>query len=143
MKKLVAITLFILIGATSMFASTSKYRLNDESVDVLINQAIEISIDQLTNDVSNRLANLPMSDLQFNAEKKTVVAFLLNWFFGYLGIHRLYLGTSTGTFIGYILTCGGLGIVQFVDWIVLLIALIEDSDISKYVDNPKFFMWLD
>jgi hypothetical protein len=45
------------------------------------------------------------------------------------------------TWVGYILTCGGIfGIVPFVDWIVLLIGLVED-DISKYVNNPKFFMW--
>ena len=44
------------------------------------------------------------------------------------------------TGVGYILTCGGCGIVATVDWIVLLIGLIN-NDISKYVNNPKFFMW--
>jgi hypothetical protein len=41
----------------------------------------------------------------------------------------------------YIFTCFGIfGIVPLVDWIVLLIGLVND-DISKYEDNDKFFMW--
>ncbi len=69
-----------------------------------------------------------------------VIAFLLAFFIGPLGIHRAYMGTSAGVVIGYILTFGGCGIVAFVDWIVLLIGVIE-NDISKYVDNTRFFMW--
>jgi uncharacterized membrane protein len=43
------------------------------------------------------------------------------------------------TGIGYILTCGGIfGIVPLVDFIVLIINI---DNISKYVNNPKFFMW--
>jgi TM2 domain-containing membrane protein YozV len=74
------------------------------------------------------------------AEKSPIVAFLLAFFLGGLGIHRFYMGTKTMTGIGYILTCGGLGIVSLVDWILLLVGVIND-DIDKYVDNPKFFMW--
>ena len=51
------------------------------------------------------------------------------------------MGTATLTGVGYILTLGGCGIVATVDWIVLLIALVNNEGISKYEDNPKFFMW--
>ncbi|MBK7388437.1 MAG: TM2 domain-containing protein [Bacteroidetes bacterium] len=74
------------------------------------------------------------------AEKSPIVAFLLSTFLGLLGIHRFYMGTKTMTGVGYILTCGGLGIVATVDWVLLLIGTIND-DIDKYIDNPKFFMW--
>ena len=75
------------------------------------------------------------------AERNATVAFVLSWFVGFLGVHRFYMGTETLTGVGYILTLGGCGIVAFVDWIVLLIALINQEGISKYEDNPKFFMW--
>jgi TM2 domain-containing membrane protein YozV len=75
------------------------------------------------------------------ASKDPVVAFILSTFLGGLGIHRFYMGTATLTGVGYILTLGGCGIVAFVDWVVLLIALVQDEGIGKYTDNPKFFMW--
>jgi len=77
---------------------------------------------------------------QFRASDKTfVAAILLNFFLGGLGIHRLYLGTATLTWVGYILTfCGILGIVPLIDFIVLI---VHNEDISPYVDNTKFFMW--
>ncbi|OWY19836.1 TM2 domain-containing protein [Sphingobacteriales bacterium UPWRP_1] len=89
-----------------------------------------------------KVAGLNPNMTKVAGDKNPVVAFILAWFLGSLGIHRFYLGTKTLTGIGYILTCGGFGIVALVDWVMLLIGLIDD-DISKYIDNPKFFMWLD
>ena len=66
-----------------------------------------------------------------------LVAFVLCTLLGTLGIHRFYMGTATLTGIGYILTGGGFGVVVLIDWVVLLI----NSDISKYENNTKFFMW--
>ncbi|TAN19529.1 MAG: TM2 domain-containing protein [Chitinophagaceae bacterium] len=71
--------------------------------------------------------------------KSFAAALLLDLFLGGLGIHRLYLGTKTMTWVGYILTCGGIfGIVPLVDLVVLI---VHNEDISPYVNNPKFFMW--
>ncbi|TAE38530.1 MAG: TM2 domain-containing protein [Runella slithyformis] len=75
------------------------------------------------------------------AGKDATTSFLLAFFLGALGVHRFYMGTATLTGIGYILTCGGCGIVATVDWVVLLIAMVNKEGISKYEDNPKFFMW--
>ena len=88
-------------------------------------------------------ASVPfMADLNnpaFVGEKDPLVALLLDIFVGGLGIHRLYLGTETLTWVGYILTCGGIfGIVPLVDLIVLA---VNYDDISPYIDNPRFFMW--
>lgn len=74
-----------------------------------------------------------------SGDKNAVLAIVLNLFLGGLGIHRAYLGTETLTWVGYILTCGGIfGIVPLVDIIVLI---INANDISEYEDNSKFFMW--
>lgn len=110
----------------------TSFEVNDSQLDALFAEAEDISEE----------VNLSVlaSPAEIKADKSPAVAFILAWFLGVLGIHRAYMGTSTGTIIGYILTCGGFGIVAFIDWVVLLIGLVND-DISKYTDNSKFFMW--
>ena len=73
--------------------------------------------------------------------KSRLVAFLLCFFLGGFGVHRHYLGTRPGMWAIYTFTFGGLfGIVPLIDWVMLLIGLVDD-DISPYVGNTKFFMW--
>ena len=126
-------------GVVAVHAEAGMYRLDQAAVDNMFAQAEPVDYLNL-----NTLSPLDLSGNQgttlYLREKTPAVAFVLAWFLGPLGIHRAYLGTTTGVIIGYILTLGGCGIVAFVDWIVLLIGLIEE-DISKYIDNPKFFMW--
>jgi len=139
MKKLFTLVLLVLFAATSVFAGAAQYRLDHSAVDDMFARA-EV-VDFLA---PNAMA--PFTDMSgtthafISQDKSPTIAFVLAWALGYLGIHRAYLGTSTGTIIAYILTLGGCGIVALVDWVVLLIGLIND-DISQYVDNPKFFMW--
>lgn len=138
MKRFTLISIMLFLSV-AMFARVDNYRVNDATVDALFQNATEI-----TSPIMGEInADLPMSlnnTMSFAAEKNPVVAFLLAWFFGYLGVHRLYLGTETIVFIGYLCTGGGCGIVATIDWIMLLIGVIND-DIDKYIDNPKFFMW--
>ncbi len=140
MKKVFTFALVVLLGVFAFNAeASSNYRLNEAAVDEMFAQAEPV--DFLAMNTMAPLAGAsPSSHAMLQQQKQPAVAFVLAWFLGPLGIHRAYLGTSTGTLIGYILTLGGCGIVAFVDWVVLLIAVVED-DISKYVDNPRFFMW--
>ncbi len=119
----------------SLKVTETSFEVNEAQLDALFAEAEDISENLDLSVIAN--LNAPQ---EVKADKSPAVAFVLAWFIGFLGIHRAYMGTSTGTIIAYILTCGGFGIVAFVDWIVLLIGVIND-DISKYVDNPKFFMW--
>ena len=139
MKKIFLILVVILVGITSANAESSMYRLDQAAVDNMFAQAEQVDFLAL-----NTMSPLDVNGIQgsqlYLREKTPAVAFVLAWFLGPLGIHRAYLGTTTGVIVGYILTLGGCGIIAFVDWIVLLIGVIED-DISKYIDNPKFFMW--
>ena len=135
MKKALLPLLFLCFGLFSTQANASMYHLDNDAVDQMFAQAEQVDM----------LAMHSMAPTAANAtfvaqEKDPVIAFILAWFLGPLGIHRAYLGTSTGTIIGYILTAGGCGIIAFVDWVLLLIGLIND-DISQYVNNPRFFMW--
>ena len=85
------------------------------------------------------------TNCQFNSqliEKDPVIAWLICFPTGMLGLHRAYLGTSATTVILYIVTVGGIfGIVPMIDWILLLKG-IQDGDISRFVGNRRFVMWL-
>jgi TM2 domain-containing membrane protein YozV len=147
MKKTIILSsmLFMSVCAKS-FASTSEYVIDDATVETTLNSGVQVaslitSMD-VTTSSTNVLAamtnNLPTATV---SGKDATVAFVLSWFLGFIGVHRFYMGTATLTGVGYILTLGGCGIVATVDWVVLLIALINKEGISKYEDNPKFFMW--
>lgn len=131
-------------AATGASAATSEndYFINDEQVEQMFASSEDISTLNATQALlSNQSAALPSTNQAFfvASDKNFVAAILLNFFLGGLGIHRLYLGTKTMTWVGYILSCGGIfGIVPLVDFIVLI---INNQDISPYIDNPKFFMW--
>ena len=136
MKKVLLLTL--LFSVTALFAvqtEASKYKLNDQKVDQLFEQATSADAD-LFGAASPNGTNFTSATV---AEKDPMVAILLDFFLGGLGVHRFYLGTKTMTGIGYILTCGGIGgLMPLIDLIVLA---VNYDDISPYVDNPKFFMW--
>ena len=136
MKKFLVFAL--VLSLTAMFApqtEASKYKLDDQKVDQLFENATTVDLD-LMGEAGPNVQNFTSIEM---GEKDPLVAILLDIFVGGLGVHRFYLGTKTFTGIGYILTCGGIGgLVPLVDLIVLA---VNYDDISKYVDNPKFFMW--
>ena len=140
MKKFVLIFSFLLLISSFSFANADSYRIDDSAIEILFDQAEEISIfDANLSDLAPE-ANMFANPEQLNGSNNPVVAFVLAWFLGGLGVHRLYLGTEVIVFVAYLCTGGGFGILACGDWIVLLIGLIDD-DISKYVDNPALIMW--
>lgn len=150
MKKITLLLSFVALVGISNAASfpknseniNSEYVLNDQQVDALFASSTDITaeITMQSNDAMNLLAsgNNQNATTQVGS-KNALTAILLDFFLGGLGIHRMYLGTKTMTWIGYILTCGGIGgLVPLVDFIVLI---VNYNDISKFEGNPKFFMW--
>jgi TM2 domain-containing membrane protein YozV len=140
MKKIALFLGMLLFSVTLSFGNSNDYRVDDSAIDALFSSASEVTISNLVNP-DNPLLNAPKLNLDVHSDKNAVTAFVICWVLGGLGIHRVYLGTSTPVIVGYILTLGGCGIVWTIDWIVLLIAVLDKGDVGKYVDNPKFFMW--
>jgi len=64
------------------------------------------------------------------SEKNGVVALLLCFFLGTIGIHRFFVG-KTGTGILMILTAGGFGIWTLIDFIMIICGSFTDSDGNK------------
>ncbi len=120
-------------------ASASSYSIDMNSIDKMFSEAVETSMISVNAGELSAIPATASATVVAANEKTFVTAVLLDFFLGGLGVHRFYLGTKTMTGIGYILTCGGIfGIVPFVDLIVLI---VDNDDISPYIDNPKFFMW--
>ena len=143
MKKILFLAVVCLGSLCSFAASSNQYVIDDQKVEQLFTNSVDASLSALSdNNLMSATASASFNSqaAQYRAgDKNFVAAILLDFFLGGLGIHRLYLGTATMTWIGYILTCGGIfGIVPFVDLIVLI---VHNDDISEYVDNTKFFMW--
>lgn len=60
------------------------------------------------------------------SDKEWLVAVLLSWFVGYLGIDRFYLG-QTGLGIAKLLTFGGCGVWALIDAILITVGSVTDA----------------
>ena len=63
-------------------------------------------------------------------QKSYVVAVLLSFFLGSLGIDRFYLG-YTGLGIAKLVTCGGLGIWALIDFVLIVVGKVKAADGSE------------
>ncbi|MBQ6179093.1 MAG: TM2 domain-containing protein [Bacteroidales bacterium] len=140
MKKL----LFALIAfvAISTVASAAPYKIDDAAVDNAIESAVEVSPVSFLSEVPAQLpAGMPAS-ASVSADKSPVGAILLTFFLGGFGVHRHYMGTRPWMWAIYTFTVGGIfGVVPFVDFIVEIVAAVEDNSVARYCGNTSFFMW--
>ena len=128
MKKFFAI--LVAMFAFVAVASAANYSVDEASIDALFNEAtVEAS--------ASASASAGM-----DAQTKNIVALVLDMVgLGFVGVHRLILGTQPINCLWYFLTFGGIfGIIPLVDWVMILIDLINGS--ASYLDNPAFIMWL-
>jgi TM2 domain-containing membrane protein YozV len=66
--------------------------------------------------------------------KSRLVALLLCFFLGFLGVHRFYVG-KIGTGILMVLTFGGLGIWALIDMIIIVVGAFKDKE------GRRVFRW--
>lgn len=69
------------------------------------------------------------------SEKSRLAAFLFCSFFGFIGVHRFYVG-KIGTGIIWILTLGVFGIGWFVDMILIIAGNFYDKE------NRRVLAWV-
>jgi TM2 domain-containing membrane protein YozV len=73
-------------------------------------------------------------------KKKIVSAiFAFPFPFGFMGAHRIMLGTSPWVPVVYVATFGGcFGLLPLIDFFVITFS----KDIEQYENNPHVFMWV-
>jgi len=64
------------------------------------------------------------------SDKRILPAMLLCFFFGFLGVHRFYVG-KIGTGILQLITLGGFGIWAFIDFIMIIVSAFTDANGNK------------
>lgn len=75
-----------------------------------------------------------------HAKKKLLAGFLSFPFpMGFLGAHRILLGTKPWVPVVYVATFGGcFGLLPLIDFCVIMLS----DDVTKYENNPNIFMWV-
>lgn len=136
MKKVILCLIAVL--GLGIAASAASYTIDEQSIDAMIEMAEEVSPAAMeaqgATDVTIHLGN----------GAQPIVAFLLSIFpvTGWLAIHRMYMGTSVLAVILNIVTGAGFGVVYVIDWVMLLIGVL-DNNIGQYCNNGRWWMWAD
>lgn len=136
------ITLFVGVFMLIAGSATASYHVDELEVDQLFADAQEItyaSLEEMTNPDLGAVMTIVGPQADDDTHIWAALAGTLQLITGlwFIPAHRVILGTSTGTIIGYVITCGGCGLVTLVDVIVLL----AKGNSGKYYDNSRFFMW--
>ena len=131
MKKFLAV--IVALFAVVAVANATNYSVDEASVDALFTEAVMEA-------PAAPAAALPA--VGGDPQITNIIALVVDMVgLGFFGIHRLILGTQPINCLWYFLTIGGIfGIIPLVDWIMILIDLINGS--ASYLDNPAFIMWL-
>lgn len=134
MKKLV---LTLAAALVALCASANNYVANDAAIDALVENSVEMVMEAAA-------PAAPANMIQLSNNQDPLIATLLSWFTGWVGLHRYYLGTSVWMALPYALTGGGFGIVTLIDSVLLTIDLVQNNSINgQYINNPRILMWAD
>ncbi len=135
MKKFFILILFFTIGALNA-QDVAAFEFEES---LCIEELYSVDTLQNIEDTSN-LEQVALVPAQLT-KKDPVLAWLISFPFGVLGLHRVYLGAHPKIILLYVATAGGFfGIIPMIDWIHLMKG-IQYNDISKYVGNQRFLMW--
>jgi len=117
---------------------TKKYIVEVEAADTILN-SIAIDVDSLQT-IQKNTASKIIHPITKKEKKRWVAAVTAFPFpFGFVGAHRIMLGTKPWVPVVYIATFGGcFGLLPLIDFCVILFS----KDIEQYENNPNIFMWI-
>lgn len=127
---LLRLRLLVILFAVYLCAASSRCTAQDHTVELgLMGSLLFNNSDE---------GKLVPAQWLAKSENPRLVAIALDISLGLFGMHRLYLGTDVKVPIAYTLTFGGGGVL----WLADLVMLIATPDITPYMNNPHFFMWI-
>jgi len=127
-KSAIVILLLVMYGVNAKAAATLSINLDQSEIE-MINRKLFIE----DSNVQITIADTVETKVKFRKGK----AILFTIFTGFLGGHRIYLGTHQRTPILYSITLGGLGILPLID----LGYIIFTKDISVFENKTEIIMW--
>jgi hypothetical protein len=133
MKKIVLISVFLML---SFVTKASSYELNEEALNVISNEAKEVSFEEFLNLDGDILKSSSLKE-----GEKTKGGYLIRSFFcGAIALHRYYMGTNQKWMWAMYLCIPVVGgVTNCVDfWGVVFNAV----DYKKYENNDKYIVWL-
>lgn len=123
MMKIISFLAFSFI--ISFSAQADNYSVND----TLLNERTLL----ITQETEKVVVAETKKEVKFKRGKVIVLTILT----GFLGGHRIYLGTHQRTPIIYAVTFGGFGILPLID----LVHLVFTKDISVFENKTQVMMW--
>ena len=141
MKKFItSILFFLLITGTATVSKASAFAENKNVSIVLINSFLETTDTLKFQIISVSKDSLILPSKKEIRKKKFVSAlFAFPFPFGFMGAHRVMLGTKPWIPIIYAATFGGcFGIIPMIDFFVIVFS----KDMEQYENNPRLFMWI-
>ena len=124
--------------AITAVASAANYEANDAAIDAAIENAVEVNAFNFGDNAT------PLGAAYTALGNNDIVAVLLTWLLGPFGIHRIYMGSTSLTWLWYtLLSFIGVGVVlAVIDLVFEIIGVADGSGLGKYNDNPNLIMWL-
>ena len=113
--------------------------INLSIYDTSINKCDTLKFQIASQTTDSIIANKLLSKKEIRKKKVVSAIFSFPFPFGFMGAHRVMLGTNPWVPIVYMATFGGcFGLLPAIDFIVLVFS----KDIEQYENNPRIFMWL-
>lgn len=135
-KALFALLFSLLVAAG---AHADSYQVDDVVVQAMFSNAVEINYAEAASEILEDVSGEQFMELRGIKEKDRYLAAFFAGCFGYIGVHRWYLGTSVGTAIAYCFLGGCLFYVDF--WIIMVDCIFHKNGTLAYEGNRKLFMW--
>jgi TM2 domain-containing membrane protein YozV len=133
-RLLTLISLFLLL---SSLKETSAATTDPPQDSTLVRDSIR---DTLITSVELRERGLPEETFRKKKLITAILAFPIP--FGFVGLHRIYLGSEPWVPIAYLCTGGGgCGLLPLLDFIYIVTA--NEEEFKKYENNPKLIMFVD
>lgn len=142
MKKALTLFSLLLVMGLGFQAQAARYKIDQANLDQMINNGHQIESVSVFNlpDLSTRPDNQVLTE-----GKDPVIALILCTVIGWVAGHRYYLGTNMINGLWYFLlslvAVGG--VIVLIDWVMLLLVVLDKKDLAPFIDNPKLIMWKD
>lgn len=144
MKTLLSFILVVFICASAL-ADAEQNVLPSSNKAILISMEIingDTLVKLIATDTLSKQKVPSTSEIVTNEQKKKkILAGFLSFPFplGFLGAHRIMMGTKPWVPIAYVATFGGcFGLLPLVDFCVIMFS----DNIEQYENNPNIFMWI-